>query len=114
VKCSDCPNQNFPPLDHSAIHSHLIGRHSIGTYAIREDDSCIFLAADFDGDGWMQDIEAYRRAAEQMGISLGMERSRSGNGGGILGFSLHARCLQFWHAGLGRSLLLALRRFTRA
>ncbi len=81
VKCSDCPNQNFPPLDHSAIHSHLIGRHIIGTYAIREDDSCIFLAADFDGDGWMQDIEAYRRAAEQMGISVGVERSRSGNGG---------------------------------
>lgn len=81
VKCSDCPNQNFPPLDHSAIHSHLIGRHTIGTYAIREDDSCIFLAADFDGDGWMQDIEAYRRAAEQMGISVGIERSRSGNGG---------------------------------
>ena len=81
VKCSDCPNQNFPPLDHSAIHSHLIGRHTIGTYAIREDDSCIFLAADFDGDGWMLDIEAYRRAAEQMGISVGIERSRSGNGG---------------------------------
>ena len=81
VKCSDCPNQNFPPLDHSAIHSHLTGRHTIGTYAIREDDSCIFLAADFDGDGWMQDIEAYRRAAEQMGISVGVERSRSGNGG---------------------------------
>jgi superfamily II DNA or RNA helicase len=81
VKCSDCPNQIFPPLDHSAIHSHLIGRHTIGTYAIREDDSCIFLAADFDGDGWMQDIEPYRRAAEQMGISVGIERSRSGNGG---------------------------------
>ena len=81
VKCSDCPNQNFPPLDHAAIHSHLIGRHTIGTYAIREDDSCIFLAADFDGHGWMQDIEAYRRAAEQMGISVGVERSRSGNGG---------------------------------
>ena len=81
VKCSDCPNQNFPPLDHSAIHSHLTGRQTIGTYAIREDDSCIFLAADFDGDGWMQDIEAYRRTAEQMGISVGIERSRSGNGG---------------------------------
>jgi hypothetical protein len=81
VKCSDCPNQNFPPLDYSAIHSHLTGRHIIVTYAIREDDSCIFLAADFDGDGWMQDIEAYRRAAEQMGISVGIERSRSGNGG---------------------------------
>ena len=81
VKCSDCPNQNFPTLDHSAVHSHLTGRHTIGTYAIREDDSCIFLAADFDGDGWMQDIEAYRRAAEQMGISVAIERSSSGNGG---------------------------------
>jgi superfamily II DNA or RNA helicase len=89
VKCSDCPNQNFPPLDHSAIHSHLIGRHTIGTYAIREDDSCIFLAADFDGDGWMQDIEAYRRAAEQMGNSVGIERSRSGNGGHAWIFFAH-------------------------
>lgn len=89
VKCSDCPNQNFPPLDHSAIHSHLTGRHTIGTYAIREDDSCIFLAADFDGDGWMQDIEAYRRAAEQMGISVGIERSRSGNGGHAWIFFAH-------------------------
>ncbi len=81
VKCSECPNQAFPRLDESAIHSHLTGRHTIGTYAIRADDSCIFLAADFDGDGWMQDIEAYRRAAEQIGISVGIERSRSGNGG---------------------------------
>ena len=89
VKCSDCPNQNFPPLDHSAIHSHLTGRHTIGAYAIREDDSCIFLAADFDGDGWMQDIEAYRRAAEQMGISVGIERSRSGNGGHAWIFFAH-------------------------
>jgi len=29
----------------------------------------------------MQNIEAYRRAAEQMGISVAIERSRSGNGG---------------------------------
>ena len=38
VKCSDCPNQAFPPLDDNAVHAHLIGRHTIGTYAIREDD----------------------------------------------------------------------------
>lgn len=99
VKCSDCPNQNFPPLDHSAIHSHLTGRHTIGTYAILKDDSCIFLAADFDGDGWMQDIEAYRRAAEQMGISVGIERSRSGNGGHAWIFFAHP-----FPAVLGRRL----------
>ena len=81
VKCSECPNQAFPPLDDKAIHTHLIGRHTIGTYSIRPDDSCIFLAADFDGEGWMDDITAYRRAAEETGITVAIERSRSGNGG---------------------------------
>lgn len=81
VKCSDCPNQAFPLLDDKAIHAHLTGRHTIGTYAIRPDDSCIFLAADFDGEGWVEDITAYRRAAEEMGITVAIERSRSGNGG---------------------------------
>ena len=27
VKCSDCPNQNFPPLDHSAIFDLTQARH---------------------------------------------------------------------------------------
>lgn len=81
VKCSECPNQAFPPLDDKAIRAHLTGHHTIGTYAIRPDDSCIFLAADFDGEGWADDIAAYRRAAEEMGITVAIERSRSGNGG---------------------------------
>lgn len=90
VKCSDCPNQAFPPLDDKAIHAHLTGRHTIGTYAIRSDDSCIFLAADFDGKGWVDDIAAYRRAAEEMGITVAIERSRSGNGGHAWIFFLHS------------------------
>ncbi len=90
VKCSDCPNQAFPPLDDKAIHAHLTGRHTIGTYAIRPDDSCIFLAADFDGEGWVDDIAAYRRAAEEMGITVAIERSRSGNGGHAWIFFLHS------------------------
>ena len=81
MKCSDCPNQDFPPLDHSAIFDHLTGKHTIGTYAIREDDTCIFLAADFDGDGWAEDVAAYRRAGEELGLCIAVERSRSGNGG---------------------------------
>lgn len=80
-KCTDCPSQNFPPLDQAAIYAHLTGQYTIGTYAIREDDSCIFLAADFDGDGWEDDVVAYRRAGEEIGISIAIERSRSGNGG---------------------------------
>ena len=80
VKCTDCPHQDFPPLDHSAILAHLTGQHTVGTYAIREDDTCIFLTADFDGEGWAEDVAAYRRAGEELGLCIPVERSRSGNG----------------------------------
>jgi len=45
----------------------LRGRIVVGTYAIRKDDTCIFLAADFDGDGWKQDAAAYRDEASRLG-----------------------------------------------
>jgi hypothetical protein len=80
IKCTDCPHQKFPPLDEKAVESHLRGTHTIGTYAIREDDSCIFLAADFDGDGWWEDVQAYRQASANANIPMAVERSRSGNG----------------------------------
>ncbi len=81
VACSACPHQAFPPLDATAVRDHLTGRHTLGTYAIRADDTCIFLAADFDGPGWRDDLTAYRRAAANLGITLAIERSRSGEGG---------------------------------
>lgn len=59
VKCSECPNQSFPPLDVVAVRDHLTGKHTIGTYAIRQDNTCVFLAADFDGAGWRKDVRAY-------------------------------------------------------
>jgi len=81
VKCSECPHQAFPPLDEGAAREHLTGKAVIGTYAIRADNTCIFLAADFDGDGWRDDIRAYRDAARKLGVEVAIERSRSGNGG---------------------------------
>ena len=81
VKCSECLHQNFPPLDRKAVYSHLTGQQTIGTYAINEDNTCCFVAADFDGEGWGEDITAYRRSAEELGFEIAVERSRSGNGG---------------------------------
>ncbi len=81
VKCSECPNQAFPPLDELATRDHLTGKHTIGTYAIRQDNTCNFLSADFDGAGWREDIRAYRDAAREMGVLAAVERSRSGEGG---------------------------------
>jgi hypothetical protein len=51
VKCSECPHQSFPPLDERAVESHLRGEQTLGVYAIGTDDTCRFLAADFDGEG---------------------------------------------------------------
>ncbi len=70
----------FHPLDQKVIEGHLRGEQTIGTYAIRHDDSCIFLAADFDGEGWKSDVLAYRDAAASMGADCMVEISRSGNG----------------------------------
>jgi superfamily II DNA or RNA helicase len=81
IKCTDCAYQKFPPLDASAVEAHLRGLHTIGTYAIREGDACIFLAADFDGDGWQDAAQAYCRAGALVGVSVALERSRSGAGG---------------------------------
>ena len=80
VKCSDCPHQRFPSLDERAVETHLRGEQTLGVYAIGTDDACRFLAADFDGEGWREDVLAYREAAERIGVTVAIERSRSGNG----------------------------------
>jgi hypothetical protein len=81
IKCGDCMHQAFLPLDETAAREHLTGKSVIGTYAIRTDHQCIFLAADFDEGNWQQDSAAYKQAAERHGITVAIERSRSGNGG---------------------------------
>ena len=63
----------FQRLDEGVLADHLMGRKTIGSYAIRPDDTCIFLAADFDGAGW-------RDAAAVLGFQLLVEFSRSGDG----------------------------------
>jgi len=81
VKCAECPHQRFPSLEGRAIEAHLRGQHTLGVYAIREDNTCLFLAADFDGDGWQENVTAYCDAALRCGLTVAVERSRSGNGG---------------------------------
>lgn len=80
VKCSECRNQAFLPLDDEAVKSHLLGKTTIGTYAIKDDDTCVFLACDFDEKDWSDDVRSYRLAGLELGIDVAIERSRSGNG----------------------------------
>jgi hypothetical protein len=52
VKCKECPNRAYTPFDKSVAINHLQGTITIGTYTICEDDTCIFIAADFDKERW--------------------------------------------------------------
>ena len=48
VRCGDCPNQAFLPIEDQVILDHLQGRHVVGVYPLLADDTCWFLAVDFD------------------------------------------------------------------
>jgi hypothetical protein len=62
------------------ILDHLQGRHVAGVYPLLEDETCWFLAVDFDKANWQADVREFRRTCERFGLHPAVERSRSGNG----------------------------------
>ena len=48
VKCSDCENRDLKPVTDAVIHGHLLGKHTVGVYPLLPDETCCFLAVDFD------------------------------------------------------------------
>ena len=83
IKCSECPNQGFLPLDESAIKRHLTGAQVMAVYPMLENESCYFLTMDFDKEHWMDDIRAIMRTCGEEKIPAAVERSRSGSGGHV-------------------------------
>ena len=94
VKCSECPSQAFIPVTNDMIECHLRGEDRLransrgadfvaGVYPLFFDDTCSFLAVDFDGENWATDARAFIATCREIGISAAFERSRSGNGGHI-------------------------------
>ena len=65
------------------IRQHLTGKKTIGIYPILLDETCWFLAADFDKCTWQEDSLAFLAACQRAGIPAYLERSRSGNGGHV-------------------------------
>ena len=80
VRCGACPNQAFVPITDEAVEGHLRGRHTLGVYSMLADDTCRFLAADFDNETWRRDAGAYLAACRAKKVPAALERSRSGNG----------------------------------
>lgn len=105
------------PLTDQVIYDHLIGKKTIGIYPLLKDDTCWFLAIDFDKKKWQEDVSVLLDVCKEMGVPASLERSRSGNGGHVwiffsermpatlarrLGFSLVDRALEKrYQAGRG-------------
>lgn len=87
IKCGECPNQAFVPVADDVLRCHLQGRmpgasgdFTVGVYPMLPDETCWFVAADFDKKSWMRDVAAFRDTASGRGVAVAIERSRSGNG----------------------------------
>jgi superfamily II DNA or RNA helicase/very-short-patch-repair endonuclease len=89
IKCSECPHQRFISVADDAIRWHLSGKDNegkdfvMGIYPMLVDETCFFLAVDFDKEGWQEDAKAFCDTCRRLNIPAALERSRSGNGAHI-------------------------------
>lgn len=89
IKCAECPHQRFLPVTDDVIRCHLSGQDDhgrdfvMGVYPMLLDETCFFLAADFDKTNWREDARAILATCERLHLPAALERSRSGNGGHV-------------------------------
>jgi hypothetical protein len=81
----NCPKRELLPLTEEVIDNHLRNRDEngngiVGIYPLLPDETCLFLAVDFDEENWQKDISTFRLMCKELNIPVAIERSRSGNG----------------------------------
>ena len=89
TRCANCPNRRFLAVTDEVIRWHLSGADDqgrpfvMGVYPMLEDETCLFLAVDFDGDTWQADAAAFLETCRRLALPTALERSRSGEGAHI-------------------------------
>lgn len=89
VKCADCQHRRFLPVTDEVIRWHLSGEDEhrepfvAGVYPLLLDESCCFLAVDFDKANWQDDAAAFLEVCRRLDLPAALERSRSGRGGHV-------------------------------
>jgi superfamily II DNA or RNA helicase len=92
ISCEDCGQREFLPVTDLVVRNHLqgvdfqdrLGRDfTIGVYPMLPDETCWFLAVDFDKASWQEDERAFLETCSLLNIPAALERSRSGNGGHV-------------------------------
>ncbi|MCL2660671.1 MAG: DEAD/DEAH box helicase [Acidobacteriaceae bacterium] len=79
----DRDTRKYFPLTDAVIEDHLLGKVTVGVYPLLLDESCWFLAVDFDKKTWTEDSLAFLETCRELGVPASLERSRSGNGGHV-------------------------------
>ena len=83
-KCKECQYRENKPLSEEVIYKHMYENKPIGIYPLLTDDTCYFLALDFDNKNSDNDIKeevlAFLNVCDEYEIPAILERSRSGNG----------------------------------
>ena len=89
VKCAECPHRRLVPVTDGVIRWHLSGQDDdgrifvAGIYPLLLDETCFFLALDFDKSGWSEDAAAFLDTCRRLDVPAELERSRSGRGGHV-------------------------------
>jgi superfamily II DNA or RNA helicase len=68
------------PLTDEVVRQHLEGKATIGVFPLLLEETCWFLAVDFDKASWQKDATAFRETCQRFFVPVAIERSRSGNG----------------------------------
>jgi hypothetical protein len=79
----DRETRKYFPLDDETVRAHLQGKLTIGIYPLLQDETCWFLAADFDKASWREDTIAFLKSCGTYGVPAYLEIFRSGNGGHV-------------------------------
>ena len=75
VKCAECPHRRFLSVTDDVIRWHLSGSDNTGqpfvagVYPLLLDETCFFLAVDFDKADWQQDAAGLSRSVPPAGPS---------------------------------------------
>src|SRR5436189_4139933 len=81
IKCAECPHRRFLPVTDDVIRWHLSGRDTAGqpfvagVYPMLLDETCFFVAIDFDKSRWLEDSTAFMDTCGKMDLSAALERS---------------------------------------
>ena len=82
--CHTCENSGYIHLSDELILKHLWGKHFLGIYPLLEDNTCNFIAADFDNhkgnNNPLEDVKRFYEVCQVQEIPNYVLRSKSGKG----------------------------------